>query len=355
MTFSLDSRSDRRGEHPIRLYARTCDGHRFQSTVGYSIAPEKWDSDRQRASVAEASDSATNGKGILFSTINERIEAISKAFSALLSKPGAATKSALASALDQITSKGLGGAIPSHKENTSGTESPIADDLEIIREFLSNFHDFSSKDRRKGFVNVYRPEWHERQVVFFIHPPKCKHRLVRSGAIMMKDDGIVLFQSSVYREWRTDYVYCGKTYELSNFSNKEYIADLVASIKKYQIEEDSYMPDDSAKTEFFSSFVIPAGKKGVGKGAFEGHTELKAVSIPDGIVRIGEYAFAGCTGLTEILLPESVTEIGDCAFEGCVGLKKAYIPNVTKMGAFVFKGCSNLSEIRSLFTNITLK
>ena len=350
VTFSLDSRSDRRGEHPIRLYVRSCDGHRFQSTVGYNVPSERWDSGKQRAIVDMESDSATNCKGIPFSEINERIEAISKAFEALLSVPGAATKLALASALDQVTSKSLDNAILGNAfatdrgQITSGTESPNEDDLAIIREFLSSFHDFASKDRRKGYVNVYRPEWHAREVSFIIHLPKRRRSFVHSGAIMMKGDGSIWVQGSDYHEWQMSYGYTGKTYELSKCFDSD-INHLVASIKEYQIMEESYMPDDSAKDEIIPSIVIPTGNKGVGSGAFDGHTELKAVSIPDGIVVIGDSAFAGCCGLEEIHLPDSVIEIGDSAFKGCAGLKSVYISNVVEIGKSAFEGCVGLMEL----------
>ena len=357
MTFSLDSRSDRRGEHPIRLNVRSCDGHRFQSTVGYNVPSEKWDSDKQRAIVDMESDSAVNCKGIPFSEINERIEAISRAFEALLSVPGAATKSALASALDQVTSKSLDSTIPNQKvandigdyidwENeesgqiASGNESSNAEDLAIVREFLSNFHDFASKDRRKGYVNVYRPDWHERNVHFFIHLPKKrkgKRSYVYSGAIMMKGDGSILVQGLDDDKWEMS---SGKTFELSKCVNSD-IKNLVASIKEYQ----SYMPENTAIAELIPSIVIPTGKQRVGNWAFRGYTELKAVSIPNGITEIGEYAFCDCSGLTEIHFPDSVSIIDYHAFDGCSRLRTAYLSNVVIIKGSAFKGCTGLKSV----------
>ena len=339
VTFSLDGRSDLRREHPIRIYVRSCDGYRFQSTVGYNIASEKWDPDKQRAIVSEDSDEDSNAKGIPLSEINKRIDAISTAFYALLSEPGAATKSALASVLDRITSAKTEGKAP---------ESMPETDLAVVREFLSKFHDFASKDRRKGFVNVYRPEWHKNQVRFWFNPPFGKKKVSRpipSGAIMMREDGSILVQGQKLHLRTMDYDNTGKTYELQKCLGHS-LSNLVNSIMVYQEEENSFRPEGLPYEGLASSFVIPAGGKRIGQSAFENRTELKAVSIPDSITEIGAYAFSGCRGLEEIHIPDSVSIIEWSAFEGCSGMKSVYLSNVTEIGRSAFEGCVGLREIR---------
>lgn len=339
VSFSLDSRSDRRGEHPIRLYVRSCDGYRFQSTVGYSIASELWDPDRQR--VIEESNDATNAKGITLSEINKRIDAISQAFNDLTSKPGAATKSALASVLDQITTRTIDrAAIELNAEiadvSNDDSETEMNQNLAIIREFLRDYHDFSSKDRRKGLVNVYRPEWHERKVHFLIVSPKNKKPKYRSsGTIMMKSDGTILVQG--------DYDGSGKkTFDLCKDLSSS-IAELVQSIIENQIEENSFSPKGF---EINSSFVIPNDNKRIGAGAFMNCTFLRAVSIPDSVAAIGRSAFSGCTGLTEINLSDNVSIIESYAFKGCTGLRSVYLSNVSTIEDYAFEGCSSLETIR---------
>lgn len=354
VTFSLDSRSDRRGEHPIRLYVRSCDGYRFQSTVGYSIVSELWDSDRQRA--IEESNDATNAKGITLSDINKRIDAISQAFNDLTSKPGAATKSALASVLDQITTRTIDRAtIELNAEfadvSNDDSETEMNQNLAIIREFLRDYHDFSSKDRRRGFVNIYRPEWHKNPVQFWFNPPfgrKKESNPVISRAVMMKSDGTILVQGlrpDLRSMLRGDNAKPGKTYELDSCLGDS-LSNFVSAIEYYRREEKSFLPVSLSRDTIASSFVIPEGTSRIGIKAFKNCTFLRAVSIPNSVTAIGQSAFAGCIGLTEINLSGNVAIIEEYAFEGCTGLRSVYLSNVSTIEDYAFEGCSSLETIR---------
>ena len=48
------------------------------------------------------------------------------------------------------------------------------------------------------------------------------------------------------------------------------------------------------------STVIPETVKAIGSYAFEGHSNLKAISIPKGVTSIGNAAFSGCSALTDV-------------------------------------------------------
>jgi hypothetical protein len=75
-------------------------------------------------------------------------------------------------------------------------------------------------------------------------------------------------------------------------------------------------------------------------------TKVNEYIIRDEVTRIGDYVFAGCTGLTSIEIPNSVTTIGECAFAGCSGLTSINIPNsVTSIGWDAFGGCTGLTSI----------
>ena len=58
--------------------------------------------------------------------------------------------------------------------------------------------------------------------------------------------------------------------------------------------------------------VIPATVKAINNYAFEGHSNLKAITIPSEVTSIGQYAFYGCTSLTkvvtEILTPFAIND-----------------------------------------------
>ena len=92
--------------------------------------------------------------------------------------------------------------------------------------------------------------------------------------------------------------------------------------------------------------VIPDGITSIGCGVFRNCSGLTSVTIPDSVTEIGWSAFYGCTGLTSISIPNSVTVIGSGAFKGCTGLTNITIPdNVTKIGVGAFYGCTGLTEI----------
>ena len=68
--------------------------------------------------------------------------------------------------------------------------------------------------------------------------------------------------------------------------------------------------------------------------------------MPDnGVTSIGAGVFAGCSNLTDIKISQSVTNIGNNAFSACSSLTKVNLPDslITLDGAF--NGCTNLSDI----------
>ena len=101
--FYLDKRADKRGDCPIRVSARALDG-RLLTSIGYNIAPGKWNADAMQVKPGTKANPVANGKGIPAATINARIAAIAAAF-ARLEATGAATLGALQGALDGITGK----------------------------------------------------------------------------------------------------------------------------------------------------------------------------------------------------------------------------------------------------------
>ena len=66
-----------------------------------------------------------------------------------------------------------------------------------------------------------------------------------------------------------------------------------------------------------------------------------------GVIEIGDWAFYGCNGITEVKINEGgIKSIISEAFSYCNNLQKVILPNsVTSIGAGVFKGCFNLTEI----------
>jgi uncharacterized repeat protein (TIGR02543 family) len=80
--------------------------------------------------------------------------------------------------------------------------------------------------------------------------------------------------------------------------------------------------------------------------AFNGHTEITAVSIPNGVTTIGNNAFIDCAGITAIDLPDSVKSLGATAFSGCSALARVTIgKGLENIGNNPFDGCYSLSDI----------
>ena len=98
---------------------------------------------------------------------------------------------------------------------------------------------------------------------------------------------------------------------------------------------------------------LPQGLNLIGPYTFFNCTSLKSVDIPEGVTAIVEGAFASCTSLKSVTLPESLETIigGDIifaygTFEGS-GLTSITIPrNVTEIGNFIFRGCTDLVTVK---------
>lgn len=63
----------------------------------------------------------------------------------------------------------------------------------------------------------------------------------------------------------------------------------------------------------------------IGKGVFEGCSDIESVTIPETISSIGSLAFADCTSLKSLYIPASVESIRSDSFRGCSSLKSIEI------------------------------
>jgi len=98
-----------------------------------------------------------------------------------------------------------------------------------------------------------------------------------------------------------------------------------------------------------AEIVIPDNATGIGIGAFQGQTEITAVTLGANVATVGANAFKGCTGLGTVAIncePPVLTTIGVSAFEGCAALAAIDLPaSVATIGASAFKDCTAITAI----------
>ena len=98
-------------------------------------------------------------------------------------------------------------------------------------------------------------------------------------------------------------------------------------------------------------FTIPEGVTKIRSHAFQEASFAEssfAITIPSSVTSIEEYAFAGSRALTGIVIPSSVQTVSNNVFDGCTSIRNATFENsaITSIGADMFKGCSNLKEVK---------
>ena len=94
------------------------------------------------------------------------------------------------------------------------------------------------------------------------------------------------------------------------------------------------------------STIVPESITSIEEDAFNGHSQLTAISLPNGIENIGSAAFKNCIGLVSISLPTSLKTIGIMTFYGCSSLQSITIPNsVVSIGGNAFSSCDNLEHV----------
>lgn len=94
-----------------------------------------------------------------------------------------------------------------------------------------------------------------------------------------------------------------------------------------------------------TTIEVRDGTTAIANGAFDGKSNLVAVTLPDTLTTIGNRAFAG-TSLTTLTIPASVESIGSEAFTDVETLTSVtFNEGLKTIGANAFDGCSLLNTI----------
>src|SRR5690606_38894851 len=96
-----------------------------------------------------------------------------------------------------------------------------------------------------------------------------------------------------------------------------------------------------------SYIKLPAGVDRIQAGTFSGCVSLEKVEKDyDSYLRVSPSAFFNCRNLSEFSRIKFTGDIGSSAFSGCKRITTFDTEKITAIGAYAFKDCSSLTEIR---------
>ena len=113
------------------------------------------------------------------------------------------------------------------------------------------------------------------------------------------------------------YTYQGQTLRYTTYGSKCAVAE------GNEVSGDVVIPDIAVDSLGHSYPVIQ-----IGDYAFNGCSGLSSVVLGDSITKIGRSAFFGCNSLTSVTISNSVTEMGSNAFTACLNLSEVNISSL---------------------------
>lgn len=143
--------------------------------------------------------------------------------------------------------------------------------------------------------------------------------------------------------------YLDRTTRYENVSSLDY--EMLSTIEKDGTTYNVVTINDSAfkNCKGLSSVKVSNTVTELGKNAFAFAQDLTSTVIPNTINTISEGAFSNCVSLVDPGLPTSIVNIQAKAFANCTQLGKGGITinldSVTRLGDYVFSGCSSLEKV----------
>ena len=86
--------------------------------------------------------------------------------------------------------------------------------------------------------------------------------------------------------------------------------------------------------------------KEIATRAFEQKKDITSVVIPDSVTKMGDFVFSGCTKLNSVDLSSNLISMGKGAFYNCTSLGSVSLPTgLSVIGDWAFWNCMNITEI----------
>jgi hypothetical protein len=84
----------------------------------------------------------------------------------------------------------------------------------------------------------------------------------------------------------------------------------------------------------------------IADSAFQYDKTITAINMPDSITKMGKFVFWGCTNLTQVTMSDNIESMGINCFYDCTKLNKVNIPSkLTYLTSATFASCPQLKEI----------
>ena len=108
-------------------------------------------------------------------------------------------------------------------------------------------------------------------------------------------------------------------------------------------------------SQYASANVNVSGGSGSADLAALIDKSITSIVIPSGVTSIGAYVFRGCSNLESVTIPNGVTSISNDAFYGCGALESIALPSgVTSIGGNAFRNCYNMSFVELPSTVVSI-
>ena len=134
---------------------------------------------------------------------------------------------------------------------------------------------------------------------------------------------LTMVTQGAWAQGSTDPWYSGNTQLQLN----EGVLTVIAMANTNGAMSDNLLLDDRAWHDYcgqITRVVVEEGVTTIGKGAFQGFTNLTSVSLPASLKEIHAQAFDGCSSLAAITIPSGVTNVSAGVFSSCNVLAHVY-------------------------------